>query len=173
MIRKFCDDYCCLLKPFKCCKNDSNYCANITSFFWKHNNKLFDIAAYKCNWSECKCSKDRKVPTEEREFLSDQTILGYTVIAGVDHAACSRRKRSQQRTENFQSFMRKHMNPYALCKCKVSCRKGIRWRKTCIWFLITTPSMKTAMTVTSRSQSSCSIVNPPNMSNRFEENYQF
>ena len=93
MIRKFCDDYCCLLKPFKCCKNDSNYCANITSFFWKHNNKLFDIAAYKCNWSECKCSKDRKVPTEEREFLSDQTILGYTVIAGVDNVACSRRKR--------------------------------------------------------------------------------
>ena len=93
MIRKFRDEYRCLLKPYKCRKNDSKYCAKITSFFRKHNNTLFDIAACKCNWSECKCSKDRKVPTEEREFLSDQTILRYTVIAGVDNVACSRRKR--------------------------------------------------------------------------------
>lgn len=49
--------------------------------------RLFDIAACKCqNIAVCNCSKEKKIPVLEQEFLEDQRSNRKMVISNIDRA---------------------------------------------------------------------------------------
>lgn len=55
--------------------------------------KLFDVSFCKCaGYTTCRYKKDKKVPIEEMDFLTDQTNEKRMVIGGVD---CKIKKKIQ------------------------------------------------------------------------------
>lgn len=85
MIRKYHDRCRKILKSFKGRKNKDGYKAKLLAFRKESKQTLFDIASCKCVDGTCSCSKDRKVPAEEVEFLSDQRTVRLMCISGIDH----------------------------------------------------------------------------------------
>lgn len=81
LIRSYHDKYRKLLKPFKGRQNDAKYTEKLNSFAMNAKESLFDIAACKCDFLKCSCSKDRKVPTTEQAFLQDQRALRNMMIS--------------------------------------------------------------------------------------------
>ena len=60
--------------------------------------KLFDISACKCiSFDYCSCTKDKKVPNEERDFLKDQRSRRLMVIGSVDVTSTKKKMKSLKR----------------------------------------------------------------------------
>jgi len=79
------------IKPFKGRQGEDNYQRKLQKFRGDSKIKLFDIAACKCKESLCKCDKTRRVPVEERTFLSDQRTTRKMVIGGIDKTITEQR----------------------------------------------------------------------------------
>lgn len=92
MIRTYHDRYRKILKSFKGRKNQDGYKAKLLAFRKESKQTLFDIASCKCvdGRPTCSCSKDRKVPAEEVEFLSDQRTVRLMCISGIDQSKTRR-----------------------------------------------------------------------------------
>lgn len=59
---------------------------NKLKMFQKHSKLIFDIATCKCQLNtSCDCTKDRKIPIREREFLADQRGARKMMIGPVDN----------------------------------------------------------------------------------------
>ena len=59
----------------------------------KARQHLFDIAACKYKESLCKCNKTRRVPIEERAFLSDQIITRNMATGDIDKTIAERKSK--------------------------------------------------------------------------------
>lgn len=70
--------------------------------FKKDASRLFDISKCKCvdMAAGCKCSKQDRVPPNEREFLQDQRGPRRMVIGGIDEKETSRLKKRLARKES-------------------------------------------------------------------------
>lgn len=76
--------YRSILKPYHGRKEDENYIRKLEEFK-KNSKKLFDIASCKClSFAICSCEIGRKVPIEERDFLTDQRTERNMIIGGID-----------------------------------------------------------------------------------------
>jgi len=83
-IQEYHDKYKLLLKPYKQRQNIVTYLKQV-QIFRDDSEKLFDIAACKCNEQiVCCCEKDKKVPIIEREFLGDHRTNRKMMISNVD-----------------------------------------------------------------------------------------
>ena len=61
-------------------------------------NSLFDIAACQCReFATCQCTKEMKVPSREREFLTDQRTVRRMQIGRVDKEVTAMLQRRQGR----------------------------------------------------------------------------
>ena len=58
---------------------------------------LFDLAACKCNFSDCKCDKFHRVPIKEQMFLADQRGPRKMYIGSVDILTTNKLKRKMHR----------------------------------------------------------------------------
>ena len=59
---------------------------------------LFDISTCKCtNFANCTCPKDKKVPFQEQQFLSDQRFARKMYIGSIDSAITKKNKKTLQR----------------------------------------------------------------------------
>lgn len=113
LIRAYHDSYRKLLKSCKGRKNEDGYKAKLLAFRNESKKKLFDIASCKCVRGTCSCSKERKVPVDEEEFLSDQRTVRLMCISGVDQCKTrklvSKLKRKALETERIEK-RRKSLN---------------------------------------------------------------
>lgn len=85
-LKKFHERYKQIQKNLKSRKNTETMQGKISNFK-EEASKLFDIAACKCDFSQCKCDKLKKVPTREREFLTDQRTIRIMAIGAIDVAS--------------------------------------------------------------------------------------
>jgi hypothetical protein len=108
IIRTYHDEYRKLMKPYKGRKDDDNYKLKLKCFHDKSKTHLLDIAACKCDFSFCKCSKSCKVPVQEQEFLHDQRTFRLMFIGDID-------KKSSEK--NAKRLMRKAKEKARLQKC--------------------------------------------------------
>jgi hypothetical protein len=107
LIRSYHDKYRKLLKPFKGRQNDAKYTEKLNSFAMNAKESLFDIAACKCDFLKCSCSKDRKVPTTEQAFLQDQRALRNMMISTIDREASNKLKnKNTRKNEEATRFAR-------------------------------------------------------------------
>ncbi|CAG9826869.1 unnamed protein product [Diabrotica balteata] len=110
LLRKYHNKYLNLIRYPKS-KRNVQYELKITSFKEETRDKLFDIAACKCDFSACKyckCDKSRKVPKQEQEFLLDQRSTRDMAIGTVDRETTKklnvRTERQTKETERVQKF---------------------------------------------------------------------
>jgi hypothetical protein len=109
-IRLYHDKYRNLLKPLKSRQGDQSYEAKIQCFAAEANSQLFDISACKClDFQTCKCPLDRKVPTAERLFLSDQRSARNMMIGGVDLKTTTTIMRREKRKKQAADFALKRL----------------------------------------------------------------
>ena len=74
------------------------------------NSNLFDIAACKCvDFTSCSCSKDNKVPVEERPFLTDQRTTRKMYIEGIDFKTTKKQQKRASRVEQEKIRLEKYM----------------------------------------------------------------
>ena len=90
-------------------KDKPNYQRRLADFRDK-GNILFDLSKCKCSdmVSNCKCSKEWKVPAKERQFLQDQRGPRKMIIGGIDQEETSKLKRKSEREEANLKRMKKH-----------------------------------------------------------------
>lgn len=110
MIRTYHDRYRKILKSFKGRKNQDGYKAKLLAFRKESKQTLFDIASCKCvdGRPTCSCSKDRKVPAEEVEFLSDQRTVRLMCISGIDQSKTRRLVKNLKRKASEAEKIKKH-----------------------------------------------------------------
>lgn len=97
-VRAYHDKYRSILKPYKERKTNAKYAAKLEMFAEEARSKLFDISACKCSdWMKCRCSKKKKVPIDEREFLLDQRNQRKMMIGSVDVAKTAHNMRRENR----------------------------------------------------------------------------
>ena len=85
------------MKPYNGRKGDREYNGKLQNFEKKYREKLFDIAACKCDPESCKCPKGQKVPKEEQEFMKDQRTIRMMIIAGTDRITSTTLKKRKER----------------------------------------------------------------------------
>jgi len=69
---------------------------------------LFDIAACKCaDFKLCSCSKEKKVPAKEQQFLTDQRSARRMAIGTVDIQETLKLKKRTERKEHLSKRLRK------------------------------------------------------------------
>lgn len=84
-ISQYYTKYVALLKSFKKRQFEQNYASKLEAYRHTGNVNLFDIASCQClDFSLCYCEAVRKIPLEERVFLTDQRTTRQMCIAGVD-----------------------------------------------------------------------------------------
>ena len=87
-------------KPYKGRKVQRHYHNKIQQFAAEARGQLIDISTCKCNdYSTCKCDKDKKIPVDERTFLTDQRSVRRMMIGCVD---LNRTKQIRKRTKRKQ-----------------------------------------------------------------------
>lgn len=73
--------------------------------FHRNSEKLFDVSSCKCKDLElCKCSKDQKIPKEERAFLIDQRTERKMIMGTVDLLTTKRKKKLSDRKIKLKSY---------------------------------------------------------------------
>jgi hypothetical protein len=97
LIRTYHDKHMMQIKPFKGRQGEDNYQRKLQKFRDDSKIKLFDIAACKCKELLCKCDKTRRVPVEERTYLSDQRTTRKMVIGGIDETITEQRHKRMVR----------------------------------------------------------------------------
>ena len=114
-IRRYHDSYRKLLKPYKGRKADVKYNAKISQFAASAKSELFDISSCRCSdYSLCKCKKEDKISTEERQFIADQRSLRHMAIGGIDLAATSKLQRALRRKMSADSYSVKQIKKTTL-----------------------------------------------------------
>lgn len=74
-----------------------------------NSQKLFDIAACKCSdFDVCCCERNKRVPNNEREFLSDQREARRMIIGAVDRKTTSRIKKRKERELKRKKYYKSH-----------------------------------------------------------------
>ncbi|KAJ4430837.1 hypothetical protein ANN_19428 [Periplaneta americana] len=58
-------------------------------------------------FSKCKCSKDKKIPSDEREFIVDQRTMRKIVIGGTDLKMTRHNKKKEERKVNEQRKLKR------------------------------------------------------------------
>ena len=59
---------------------------------------LFDISTCKCtNFATCACSREKKVPAQEQQFLCDQRTVRKMYIGSIDKRTTKRNEKTLQR----------------------------------------------------------------------------
>ncbi|CAH1109409.1 unnamed protein product [Psylliodes chrysocephalus] len=104
-IKKLNTDYRTLLKPYKNRQQSESYTKKIKDLKLSWGGTLFDIDNCKCkDLNDCHCSKEKKIPTQEREFVIDQRTTRNLVIGSIIDVASSRKiaKRKQRKMERSQ-----------------------------------------------------------------------
>ena len=83
-VKTYHDKHRNLLKPNKTKQNNVTYKARIAKF--QHETEsIFDIGACKCKEEAlCSCSKELKVPKDEKAFLVDQQSSRKMIIGSID-----------------------------------------------------------------------------------------
>ncbi|KAK9876090.1 hypothetical protein WA026_011197 [Henosepilachna vigintioctopunctata] len=72
--------------------------------FHRNSERLFDLSSCKCKDLElCKCSKDQKIPKEERAFLIDQRTEREMIIGTVDLLTSKSKRKLSDRNIKFKS----------------------------------------------------------------------
>lgn len=106
MMRKHHDEYRKSLKSKQGEKNKSSFALHVGQLK-NCSDKLFDICTCKCSDdTECKCDKSRKVPPNERNFISDQRLLRQMVIGNIDiKQSIQIRKRQERKVRMRQRMM--------------------------------------------------------------------
>lgn len=101
LLTAYFNKYLSLIRYPKSKRNDSY--DNKVKCFLESSNKLFDIAACKCtSFENCSCTKPKKVPISERDFLLDQRNDRKMAISGVDAKETARLLKKHQRQENLK-----------------------------------------------------------------------
>lgn len=73
--------------------------------FHKNSERLFDLCSCKCKDLElCKCSKDQKIPKEERAFLIDQRTERKMIMGTVDLLTSERKRKLSDRKIKLKSY---------------------------------------------------------------------
>ena len=103
-IKKLNTDYRTLLKPYKGRQQSESYAKKLRDLKLSWEETLFDIASCKCrDLNDCHCSKEKKIPAEEREFVIDQRTTRNLVIGSIDVASSKNiAKRNQRKMERSQ-----------------------------------------------------------------------
>ena len=81
------------IKPFNGRICEDNYQRKLQKFRDESKTKLLDITACKCKKSLCKCDKTRRVPIEERTFLSYQRTTRNMAIGSIDRTITERKRK--------------------------------------------------------------------------------
>lgn len=105
-LHKIHDELRDIKKPPKEQQQTPSYQKKLKSF--KDNYKLLlDLAACKCEpFDICECSKELRVPREERSFLLDQRTTRKMMIGGIDNIISQRIKRKMVRSNPQPSTSR-------------------------------------------------------------------
>lgn len=73
--------------------------------FHRNSERLFDLSSCKCKDLElCKCSKDQKIPKEERAFLIDQRTERKMIMGTVDLLTSKRKRKLSDRNIKLKSY---------------------------------------------------------------------
>ena len=65
------------------------------AMFHKSIGSLFDISTCKCtNFATCACPREKKVPFQEKQFLSDQRFARKMHIGSIESAITKRNKKN-------------------------------------------------------------------------------
>jgi len=100
LLQDYHSKYRTLLKPYKSRQNNSSYIDKITLFKNDAVAKLFDISACKCvSFSSCSCSREKKIPQIEQQFIMDQRTQRKLIIVSVDIATSVKCKKRETRKE--------------------------------------------------------------------------
>lgn len=100
-------------------KNKGKDCYNkqLENYKTLMQKELFDISCCKCkSFEECKCTQKRKVPVNEREFLSDQRGQRQMYIGKVDTDASKILAQREKRKRDAEN--------YKVKTCHSICQKG-------------------------------------------------
>lgn len=110
LIRAYHEKYMRLLKQPKSKLSSEQYKKRLEQFQQESREKLFDIAACKCDFILCKCEKSKKVPKSEQAFLLDQRTSRKMFIGNIDIAATQKIRRAEKR--KLQEEVRKSTVQY-------------------------------------------------------------
>jgi hypothetical protein len=70
-----------------------------------NSSKLFDIAACKCSdFDACCCERDKRIPIEERAFITDQRGARRMVIGNIDRKTTTRIKKRKEREYKREKY---------------------------------------------------------------------
>lgn len=111
-IRQYNDKYRGYIKHYKERQNRVSYKAQLKTFK-DESKQLFDLAACKCDFNDCKCDKVYCVPVEEQKFLTDQRSLRVMFIGPVDISATNIMKRKLARRLKGDTTQRNAMKTFS------------------------------------------------------------
>lgn len=113
--------------------------------------KLFDIAACKCEFSACKCEKVRKVPIQEQKFLSDQSSSRKMSIRNIDREETkkltAKKARQSTETERLEKYRSGSYDLTPGCSTQVSTLLKVSWHLL-VRHPMTIQTLKTYLTLT-------------------------
>lgn len=70
-----------------------------------NSSKLFDISACKCSdFDACCCEREKRIPTDEREFITDQRGARRMVIGTIDRKTTSRIRKRKEREYKREKY---------------------------------------------------------------------
>ena len=75
----------------------TNSCKIKVEMFKNESKHLFDLAACKCDFTQCKCDKYHRVPVQEQPFLADQRGQQKMCIGSIDNQTTKKLKRRFRR----------------------------------------------------------------------------
>jgi hypothetical protein len=115
------DKYNTILKVYKGKKDQPNYQRRLSEFR-DNANILFDLSKCKCPnmVSNCKCTKEHKVPAKKRQFLQDQRGPRKMIIGGIDKEETSKLKRKAERQQANLKRMKKQKTDQSQSKADSS-----------------------------------------------------
>ncbi len=90
--------------------------------FQKDGKELFDVAACKCDFAQCKCDKIHRIPVIEQPFLDDQRNLRLMCIGSVDTLATRaiRRRIIVKSKESSRAAAEKKTSASVSAQCEVN-----------------------------------------------------
>ena len=95
-MRKRLDQYFDLKKNLS--RKESKIFKKKLAKFYESIGTLFDISTCKCtNFANCACSREKKVPVQEQQFLSNQRTVKKVYIGSIDKRTTKRNEKTFQR----------------------------------------------------------------------------
>ncbi|CAH0559175.1 unnamed protein product [Brassicogethes aeneus] len=108
-----------LLKPYKGRQQSESYTKKLKDLKLSWEETLFDIASCKCKYlNDCHCSKEKKIPAQEREFVIDQRTTRNLVIGSIDVASSRKIAKRNQKKMGRSQDPEKHFEKRLKLKSK-------------------------------------------------------